>query len=74
MNVTIVGQGRVGLTAAVYLAEAGHRVTGVESEPAKLAPLRHARAPFQRGSTPHLSPRCLPGGEPDASMWQQLFG
>jgi glycine/D-amino acid oxidase-like deaminating enzyme len=68
MNVTVVGQGRVGLTAAVYLAEAGHRVTGVESEPATLGPLRHAAAPFQRGGTPHLSPRYLPGAEPDASM------
>jgi len=32
MNVTVVGRGRVGLTAAVYLALAGHRVTGVESK------------------------------------------
>lgn len=32
MNVAVVGQGRVGLTAAVYLAEAGHRVTGEESK------------------------------------------
>ena len=46
MKIAVVGQGYVGLTAAACLAEAGHRVTGIERDPGRLEALRSGRAPF----------------------------
>ncbi|MGE0229523.1 MAG: UDP-glucose/GDP-mannose dehydrogenase family protein [Dehalococcoidia bacterium] len=54
MNVAVVGQGYVGLTAAACLAAAGHRVVGVESDPARLASLEQGRIPFVEPGLPHL--------------------
>jgi len=42
----VIGQGYVGLTAAVCLAEAGHNVIGVERDHWRLAELREGRPPF----------------------------
>lgn len=41
-QVTVIGQGYIGLPLAVGIAAAGHRVQAVESDPARLARLRRA--------------------------------
>lgn len=46
MRVGVLGQGYVGLTAAVGLASAGHLVAGVECDPDRLRLLRDLRAPI----------------------------
>ncbi len=45
-RVAVIGSGYVGTVVAGCLAHIGHQVVGVESDPAKLAPLREGRAPF----------------------------
>lgn len=45
-TVTVIGLGFVGLTTALGLAEAGHRVYGVEKEPARLAQIQAGQLPF----------------------------
>ncbi|WP_049717528.1 nucleotide sugar dehydrogenase [Streptomyces caatingaensis] len=57
-----MGQGYVGLTAALGLAEQGHRVTGVESDPARLAALEDRRIPFDEPGMDGLLDRLLAGG------------
>lgn len=37
MNIAVIGQGYVGLTAAVSLADVGHQVTGVDTDAARLS-------------------------------------
>jgi GDP-mannose 6-dehydrogenase len=49
MNIAVFGMGYVGSVSAACLAAAGHRVTGVEVEPQKLALL-------QRGQPPVMEP------------------
>lgn len=46
MNVVIVGTGYVGLTTGVALAHIGHKVTGVDKDPAKLELLRRRQSPI----------------------------
>ena len=46
MNVTVIGQGYVGLTAAACLAASGHVVTGVESDEQRLNSLQCGRIHF----------------------------
>ena len=46
MRIAVVGQGYVGLTGAVCLAQAGHEVVGVEREPARLEVLSAVQTPF----------------------------
>jgi UDPglucose 6-dehydrogenase len=50
MRVGVVGQGYVGLTAAVGLAEQGHVVTGIDCDPARVAILTKGRMPFEEPS------------------------
>jgi UDPglucose 6-dehydrogenase len=51
MNVSIVGAGYVGITTGVALAYAGHNVTCLETDPAKVDMLRSGRFPIYE---PHL--------------------
>lgn len=53
MRVGVVGSGYVGSVVAACLAHVGHEVTGIESDPAKLARLRAGSAPFHE---PGLDP------------------
>src|SRR3954447_17749627 len=46
MNVTVVGTGYVGLTTGACLAAAGHDVTCVDVDPARVAAVEARRAPF----------------------------
>jgi UDPglucose 6-dehydrogenase len=45
-SIAVVGAGYVGLVSAVGLAGLGHRVELVETDPDRLAALRHGRVPF----------------------------
>ena len=51
MQVTIIGTGYVGLTTGVCLSYMGHKVTCLDSDPAKIATLEAGRAPIYE---PHL--------------------
>lgn len=53
MNVTIIGCGFVGLVTGACLAEVGHRVHGIEHNPARLAKIQTGAAPFYE---PDLDP------------------
>lgn len=46
LDVTVIGTGYVGTVAAVAFATLGHRVIGIESDPAKLTALRSGVVPF----------------------------
>ena len=46
MTITVVGSGYVGTVVAACFASIGHRVTGLETDPAKLDRLRAGYAPF----------------------------
>jgi UDPglucose 6-dehydrogenase len=46
MKIVIIGCGHVGLVTGACLAEIGHDVVGVDSDPERLAMLRAGRAPF----------------------------
>lgn len=49
MDIAIIGVGRIGLVAACCLAEAGHRVTGVETDQAKLSSLNCGSPLYEKG-------------------------
>lgn len=46
MKISVIGLGYVGLVTAVCLAETGHRVVGVDSNPEKLNKLNKSQVPF----------------------------
>jgi len=46
MDLIVIGAGYVGLTAACCLANSGHRVTCVETAPAKLKLLNQGKSPI----------------------------
>ena len=47
MKITVIGCGRLGTPFAVSLAEMGHNVLGVETDPDTLAALQMGRCPFE---------------------------
>src|SRR5579863_3589104 len=51
MKVSIIGTGYVGLTTGVCLGYMGHKVTCLDTDPAKIATLESGRAPIYE---PHL--------------------
>lgn len=46
MNIAVLGTGYVGLVAGVCFADAGHEVTGVDSNEAKIQSLQSGKVPF----------------------------
>jgi UDPglucose 6-dehydrogenase len=46
LNITVVGQGYVGLVTAACLADWGHQVTGVDSDPGRISSLAGKQVPF----------------------------
>ncbi|HEX75397.1 MAG TPA: UDP-glucose/GDP-mannose dehydrogenase family protein [Dehalococcoidia bacterium] len=46
MKISVIGLGHVGLVSAVCLAELGHQVIGVDSDPEKLDKIRKGEVPF----------------------------
>lgn len=66
--VTVVGLGFVGLTTALGFAEYGHRVFGVESDPARMAMIRKGQLPFlepglDEALTRHLGTNFIPADD-----------
>ena len=62
MKIAVIGLGYVGLTGAVSLAEAGHRVTGVERDPSRLDRLRGGTTPFYEPGLQDLLARTTTSG------------
>lgn len=67
-TVAIVGTGRVGLPLALYLADRGMTVHGIDADPERVACLRAGRMPFLERGAPellarHLGSRFLPTEE-----------
>ena len=54
MNITIIGLGYVGMVAAACLADAGHRVLGVDIDNDRIAQLRAGQLPFYEPGLPDL--------------------
>ena len=54
MNITVIGLGYVGMVAAACLADAGHRVLGVDIDSDRIARLRAGRLPFYEPGLPDL--------------------
>jgi UDP-N-acetyl-D-mannosaminuronic acid dehydrogenase len=67
-SVAVVGLGRVGLPLALSFADCGHRVIGVDKEPAVLESIRASRMPFQETGTQEMLDRVLPTGQLELSQ------
>ena len=46
MNITIIGTGYVGLTAAICFANEGHKVICIDKDPTKIAMLKARKSPI----------------------------
>src|ERR1043165_8534145 len=46
MNISIIGAGYVGLVTGACLADRGHRVVCIDSDPAKVASIEQGASPF----------------------------
>lgn len=62
MNITVVGQGYVGLVTAAGAAAWGHQVTGVEVSPERLSALQSGFAPFHEPGLADLIEQNLAAG------------
>jgi UDP-N-acetyl-D-mannosaminuronic acid dehydrogenase len=67
-TVAVIGLGRVGLPFALYLAQHGHTVQGIDSNAATVEALRDGRMPFREDGGPEalaatLNRRFFPGSE-----------
>jgi UDP-N-acetyl-D-mannosaminuronic acid dehydrogenase len=67
-SVAVVGLGRVGLPLALSFADCGHRVIGIDKEPAVLESIRASRMPFQETGTQDMLDRVLPTGRLELSQ------
>src|ERR1700674_4613528 len=61
-NVCVVGSGYVGLVTGTCLAELGHGVVCVDSDPRKLAALKAGRIPIYEPGLKELFDRCRKAG------------
>ncbi|MFD7920881.1 UDP-glucose dehydrogenase family protein [Streptomyces sp. NPDC059740] len=62
MRVAVMGQGYVGLTGAIALAEQGHDVVGVERDPGRLSMLRAGTSPIYEPGVPEALARLRGSG------------
>ena len=46
MNIAVIGMGYVGLVTAIYLAEKGNSVIGMDVDKSKIEMLKHGKSPF----------------------------
>ena len=53
LRITVIGLGHLGAVAAAGLAAAGHEVTGIDVDDARVAALRAGRIPFYEPGLPH---------------------
>lgn len=61
-DVCILGLGRIGLPTAVMLANHGHRVIGVDTNPAVVEAVGQGRSPFDEPDIPALLHAAVTGG------------
>ena len=62
MDIVVIGAGYVGLVAATCLADSGHAVTCVESNPEKLAVLNQGVSPIREMHLDDILAECLHNG------------
>ncbi|MFI1649311.1 UDP-glucose dehydrogenase family protein [Streptomyces avidinii] len=62
MKITVIGTGRLGLPYAAGLAELGHDVLGVETNPSTVALLREGRSPFREAELQETITRNVDAG------------
>jgi UDPglucose 6-dehydrogenase len=62
MRLTVIGTGYLGAVHAACMANAGHDVLGVDSDPGKIAALAQGRAPFFEPGLPELLARAVGTG------------
>lgn len=62
MDITVVGQGYVGLVTAACLADWGHRVTGIDADPHRVSSLRAGIIPFHEPGLADLVDSGVRGG------------
>ena len=60
--IAVTGLGRVGLPLAMALADAGHRVTGVDVDPERLRSVELGKMPFDEPGTEELLQRVVESG------------
>jgi len=65
MDIVVIGAGYVGLVAATCLADSGHNVTCVESNPDKLAVLNRGVSPIREMQLDDILVECLRNGRLD---------
>lgn len=62
MRISVIGCGYLGATHAACMAELGHDVIGIDSDPAKVAALSAGRAPFKENGLEELLARHTSSG------------
>jgi len=62
VKVSVIGTGHVGLVTAACMADLGHEVVAMDSDPAKVAALRAGRVPFVEPGLQELVAAGLDGG------------
>jgi UDPglucose 6-dehydrogenase len=62
MEVVVIGIGRIGVVAACCLADAGHRVTGIEISPTSLQTMNSGAVPYYEPELEELLKRGLQAG------------
>lgn len=66
-TVAVIGQGYMGLPIAALIANAGHRVTGVDINPSVVDQINEGRCPFDEDGLPELISRVVNVGALKAS-------
>lgn len=66
LSIAVLGLGRVGTTTAACLAEAGHRVHGIDTDPDKVAALAAGRSPVVEPGVEELLRRAARAGSVSA--------
>lgn len=72
MDIAVFGLGYVGAVSAACLAERGHRVIGVDTNPVKVDLLNDGRSPIVEGRLPELVAQARASGRLRATLdWQE---
>jgi UDPglucose 6-dehydrogenase len=61
-RISVIGTGYLGATHAAGMAELGHEVIGVDSDPARIAALAEGRVPFHEPGLPELLAKHVASG------------
>lgn len=74
MKVTIFGMGYVGSVTAACLAKAGHEVTGVDSDPGKVALINSGQSPIMEPGLDEALQSAVSGGRLHAATRCKILG